>query len=111
MAKLVDHVHDPLVAEIVALWMAIIFCKEVGASQVEFEGDSLGVVQEVNSGSSGWSFYGHLIDDIRTPPVEFPSSIVRHVKRSANQATHELAKLIVHQSLDYVWNRCCSDLI
>jgi ribonuclease HI len=82
----VHHVYDPLVAEAVAMWRAIVFCKEVGTSQVKFEGDSLGVVQAMNNGSSGWSFYSHLIDDIRITLVEFPSSIVRHVKRLANQA-------------------------
>jgi ribonuclease HI len=80
MAKRVRHVHDPLAVEEVALWRAIVFCREVGVSQVEFEGDSLGVVRAVNNGSSCWSSYGHLMDDIRTTLAKFPNSVVQHVK-------------------------------
>jgi hypothetical protein len=111
MSKLVHHVDDPLAAEAVALWRAIVFCREVGAFQVEFEADFLGVVQAVNNGNAGWSSYEHLMDDIRTTLVEFPNSIVRHAKRSANRAAHGLAQLAMHQLEDCVWNRCCPNSI
>jgi ribonuclease HI len=55
MAKLVNHVHDPLVVEAMALWRALALCRDVRASQVEFEGDSLAVIQAVKTGNSGWS--------------------------------------------------------
>jgi hypothetical protein len=51
---------------------------------VEFEGDSLEVVQAVNRESPCWKSYGHLIADIQTKLLVFHRYAVRHVGRSAN---------------------------
>jgi ribonuclease HI len=59
MAKVIPHFRDPTVAEAVALWKAVNLCSDIGVSQVEFEGDSLEVVQAVNGESPCWKSYGH----------------------------------------------------
>jgi hypothetical protein len=40
MAKVLPTVTDPTVADALALWKAITFCRDLGYSQVVFEGDA-----------------------------------------------------------------------
>ena len=55
---------SPLVAEALAALLAIQLCKEMGLSQVHFEGDSKSVVDTMNHGEEDWSLSG---DCVRGP--------------------------------------------
>jgi phage tail protein X len=82
---------------------------------VEFEGDSLEVVQAVNRESPCWKSYGHLIADIQTKLLVFHRYICSpacgHADQIIYKAAHGLAKLAVNLSLDFVWNGICPESI
>jgi ribonuclease HI len=52
-------------AEALATLHAVIFAKELGFSNVIFEGDALIVVKAVNSKEPCESNYGHLVEDVK----------------------------------------------
>jgi ribonuclease HI len=80
-----------VVAETIAALHAVMWSIEQGFKRVVFEGDSLQVVNEVNSIHPCDSLYGHLIEDIKTGIQTLDVAIFSHVKREANSAAHELA--------------------
>ncbi|XP_059436307.1 uncharacterized protein LOC132169261 [Corylus avellana] len=84
---------EPVIAEALAALHAIILCQEENFQNVVFEGDSLQVVQAINSDSQCNSKYGHLIEDIKKGTRSLASSIFTHVKRSANEAANALAAM------------------
>jgi hypothetical protein len=56
-----------------------------------FEGDALQVVNSVNSLLPCNTGYGHLIEDIKANLHLVGLSSFKHVRRTANTVTHELA--------------------
>jgi ribonuclease HI len=42
-------IRDPEVAEVMAAWRAFMFCEDLGVHKAVFEGDSLNVVNAINS--------------------------------------------------------------
>jgi hypothetical protein len=50
-------------------------------------------VDVVNSNSTNWSHFGHLIDDTRRILEGFPKWKCNFVRREANEAAHWLAKV------------------
>lgn len=71
---------------------AVQFDKEVGLTQVIFEGDSLTVIQAILEGSSDVLPYGHVIEDIHVQALDFQLSIFTHVPRMCNVVVDALAK-------------------
>jgi ribonuclease HI len=91
LSKQVSIDVTPVVAETIAALHAVMWCIEQGFKRVVFEGDSLQVVNEVNSIHPCDSLYGHLIEDIKTGIQTLDVAIFSHVEREANGAAHELA--------------------
>ncbi|KAK7840646.1 putative ribonuclease h protein [Quercus suber] len=78
--------------EALACRRAVQFAREIGLTQVMFEGDSSTVIQAVQEGSSNVLPYGHVIEDIRMLALEFQSSVFTHVSRAYNVVADALAK-------------------
>jgi ribonuclease HI len=55
-----------LKAEALASLHAVKFCQELGISCIVLEGDAILIVLGINSSSTNWSKYGHVIWEIRT---------------------------------------------
>jgi ribonuclease HI len=85
LSKQVSIDVTPVVAEIIAALHAVMWCIEQGFKRVVFEGDSLQVVNEVNSIHPCDSLYGHLIEDIKTGIQTLDVAIFSHVKREAKR--------------------------
>ncbi|XP_059437060.1 uncharacterized protein LOC132170186 [Corylus avellana] len=90
-SKQQDIDTELVVAEAMAALHAIILSQEMNFQNVVFEGDSLQVVQAVNSVSQCNSIYGHLIEDIKVGLNKMATSSFTHVTRDANGAAHALA--------------------
>jgi hypothetical protein len=58
---------------------------------VSFEGDSLQVVNEVNTSNPCQSLHGHFIEDIKEGICSLEQVSFIHVSREANEAAHTLA--------------------
>lgn len=63
--------------------------------------------KEVPSSTS----YGHIVEDTRPLFQNFHVFEVRHVRRLANQAAHELAKFALDYKSDFEWLGACPQQI
>lgn len=75
----------------------------IGLSSVVLEGDSLRIVQALNSGKEDFSVIGNIIADIRRKACCFEHFSVRHVRREANGAAHCAAKRALGLGEVEVW--------
>lgn len=86
-------ISDPTVAEAYGAWSTMEFSSQLGLNKVILEGDSLEIVKALPREESSWNpRYGHLIDDAKNILHNFQVLSVNHVKRSANEVAHRLAK-------------------
>ena len=69
---------------------------------VIFESDALAVIQAVNDKAAG-SMYGHLIQGILQVCKSFESCHFKHLSRSFNSVTHELAQYARRTGNRQIW--------
>jgi ribonuclease HI len=96
-------VADPALAEAMAALHAVIFAKEMGFSQVLFEGDALTIVKAINSKGSCESIYGHFVEDVKRHKSDLLLASFRHVVREANSVAHTLTKQACTYVTDFHW--------
>ena len=78
--------------ETLACRRAVTFALEVGIQDVTFKGDSLTMIQAINSGGASEAPYDNLIEDILVYVSSFSSVVFKHVKRPCNRVADALAK-------------------
>ena len=78
--------------EALAFRRAVLFTKEIGLSDMIFEGDSTEVIQEIIQENSNHPDFGHIIDDIRILASDLNSFQFCHVKRNCNVVADAPAK-------------------
>ncbi|XP_042983225.1 uncharacterized protein LOC122312634 [Carya illinoinensis] len=83
---------DPLLGEAVAALKASTLCSNIGLDQVMLEGDSLAVVQAVQSREECWSPTGLVIRDIKLVLSRICTWSIHHISRRLNVVAHVLAK-------------------
>ena len=113
-SKVVHLVADPVVAETLAAFHALLFCLEQGFQNVIFEGDTQQVVNEVNFENPCNAKYRHLIEDIRLGLRSMVGSRFYHVRRTTNSAMHALAIEARTRVTDQLWcgvPSCVSDIV
>jgi ribonuclease HI len=103
LSQQVKSKHDPVIAEAIAARRAVEFCIEVEVQEVIFEGDSMLVVKAIQDSQPNWLPYGQIIDDIKWVMGSLRRWKIRHVKRDANKAAHELSKFATRNSDLHVW--------
>uniref|UniRef100_A0A803PQM1 Uncharacterized protein n=1 Tax=Cannabis sativa TaxID=3483 RepID=A0A803PQM1_CANSA len=86
-----------------ALFHALNWVSQSQLSITHIETDALRVSTALNSTKSDLSCFSDLIFDIRCLLSFFPSVLVSHAKRSANQAAHGLAKFALGLDEDISW--------
>jgi len=110
-ASFVSGIVNPIVAESMGAWQAVVMCCDLRFPLIVLEGDSLIVVSALNKEEPYWSSFGHIIEDIRAKLQNIPSVRVQHVSRDANKVAHVLAKAAVSQMLDNSWIEECPSYI
>jgi hypothetical protein len=70
---------------------------------VNFEGDALNVIKEVNSNPHFFSSVGHLVEGIRNEVGFFGTYSFAHIAGGLNEAAHFLAKTAITNVVDDVW--------
>ena len=95
LAALSERVRLPAtveVLEMLAARRAATFARELGFSQVCFEGDAELVVKCLQSRSVSNALTGHLVKDFMSIREYFQSSSIIHVRRHGNNVAHALAR-------------------
>jgi ribonuclease HI len=83
---------EPTTGEAFAAFNATCLCRDLKLQHIMMEGDAKLIVDAVNSNSSTWSRFGHIINDTRQILDDFIRWKCNHVRREANGAAHRLAK-------------------
>ena len=78
--------------EALACRRAVLFAKEIGLSDVIFEGEFAEVIQAIIQENSDHLDFGHIIDNIRIFASDLNSFQFCHVKRNCNVVVDALAK-------------------
>ena len=106
MAGLLGYVtgkHDPLVAEALGIQEAFSWLKQLQVKEVVVESDSLSLITYLGSDEKIGSSVGLIIDDCKSLQKEFDLCAFSFVHRSANSATHYLAKAACSASGQECW--------
>lgn len=96
-------VQEPVFAEAQGALCAAEFSRDLGLQSIILEGDSIQVVNALQGTGPNWSRYGQMVADARVVLTLVRRWLIRHTKREANSAAHQLAKAAVKQVMDRVW--------
>jgi hypothetical protein len=102
---------SPVAGEALALYHAACLGVELGGTKIILEGDSIQVINAMNSEEQLWSNFGHLVEDTKYAMRNVPGWKCNHVSRDANGAAHNLAKAAVKNGFDYTWMGDAPDCI
>jgi ribonuclease HI len=109
--KVTPHITEPASAEALAVWEAVVLAREVGGSRILLEGDSSVIVSALGAREPSLRVYGQILNDTKSMFSHFLSVEVHHVRRSANQVAHVLAKYGISQLLNNTWIDECPIII
>ncbi|XP_023879273.1 uncharacterized protein LOC111991715 [Quercus suber] len=90
--------------EAIAFREAVRFALQLGFADVVFEGDSESITNAINSGTSCYSSFGHILDDVKALALNFVSATIIHVKRQGNAVADKLAKAAKTLPCPHVWS-------
>ncbi len=79
---------ESVVADVIAALHFVILNKDMGFSWCNFGGDTLQIVQEINSESPTLSTIGHFVESTRQELGLLRSFSIVHIKREANSEAH-----------------------
>jgi hypothetical protein len=106
---------DASEAEALAAANGVIFCKELGYTNIIFEGDAMQIIKAIEVEDPCLRSYGHIIDCIRGELRCFENARFIHVRREANIAAHTLAKLATTHVTLSTWRGdvppCVGDIV
>ena len=106
---------EPITGEAFAAFSAVCLCRDLELQHIMMEGDAKQIVDAVNSNTSSWSRFGHIIDDTRRILGEFTRWTCNFVRREANEAAHWLAKAAIRNVNDRIWRdttpNCIRDIV
>ncbi|XP_059436591.1 uncharacterized protein LOC132169595 [Corylus avellana] len=95
-------VLTPSGAELTGALMAVYFCKSLGLTRVQFEGDAQAAVDDINSSVRDMSSLGHVVDDIRTELQGVSLWKFTFVRRDGNRAAHLLSRFAASYAVDKI---------
>jgi ribonuclease HI len=106
---------DSSTTESMAALMAVLFSKELGLSEVIFEGDIAQVISDINSPPPHFSKAGHITESMSLELEGFQYANFVHVPKELNSVAHVLAKKAAMYNLDCCWleeiSACISNLV
>jgi hypothetical protein len=106
IATLSQKVRGPQTVEMIealAARRAIIFAKEVGIDDVEFEGDAVNVICDLSCQVPIHTPYGLIIEDARAIHPNFQRPSLSHTRRSGNTVAHALARRAFNCNSPLIW--------
>ena len=89
--------------EAMAARRAILLAQEISLTRVVMEGDSLKVIEAINSPKQCRTQWGHIIEDIKIASLYLQECSFCHVSRGGNNLAHSLARRAVLTADTDVW--------
>ena len=84
---------EPTTGEAYAAYHAVCLCRDMGVQNLFLERDAKKIVEAINSATSTWSCFGHLIENTRPILLTLPRWNCVFVPHEQNEAAHRLAKV------------------
>lgn len=81
---------SPLATEALALLNGLKYCRELGVSKIEIEGDALTVLQALDATGVDLSEIGVVIEEVKLVMLDFEMVSWKHVKKKGNIVAHRL---------------------
>ena len=103
LSQKVHDIHTAKMMEALAARRAIIFAKEVGVVDVEFEGDAEIVIRDLYRNDPIQTPYGLVIEDAKALLQEFQGFSMSHTRRSGNSVAHALARRASDCNSSLIW--------
>uniref|UniRef100_A0A2N9H8G1 RNase H type-1 domain-containing protein n=1 Tax=Fagus sylvatica TaxID=28930 RepID=A0A2N9H8G1_FAGSY len=103
LSQKVHGTHTVEMIEALAAKRAIIFAKEVGVADVEFEGDAENVIRDLSSNDPIHTPYGLVLEDATAMLQEFQRFSMSHTRRSGNTVAHALARRASECNSSLIW--------
>jgi ribonuclease HI len=97
------HVADAEGAELLACKRGLVVAREAGVQRIILETDSVEVAAKLKGEGQDRSIYGPLVREIKSLFGNFEETLVRSVRRTANEAAHRMAKNGCDNKLCKVW--------
>lgn len=97
------YIVDLAVAEVIGAKMGADLGRLLGLHSIFLEGDTSAVVAALKREEEEFSRFGSIIIETREVLKVFPGWEVGFVRRSCNNAAHQLARLAVGQELNQIW--------
>jgi ribonuclease HI len=97
------YIIEAFTAEACALWKDLELATKLGFSHIVLEGDALAVTEELKREGACWGIHGPILNDAKFLLKQCQAGTVRHVRRQANEAAHQLAKLALSFNEERVW--------
>jgi hypothetical protein len=72
LSKTIVGLFEPTSGEALASYHAASLCRELGIQQACLEEDAKIIVDALNSNSSTWSRYGHIVEDMQSVLMKIP---------------------------------------
>ena len=94
---------DPLLAEALSCREALSWIKDLGLRDVCVESDALLLITALRGTSDDFSYFGLIVQDCKRLASDLLNCSFRFVRRSANQATHVLARAADSMSGQECW--------
>jgi ribonuclease HI len=106
---------EPTTGEAFGAFQAAQFIMEMGLHNIILKGDAKQIVDAINSYTSTWSQYGHLVDDTWCLLCSLSRWKCIFTHREANEAAHRLVKAAMMDISDIIWRdqtpHCISDIV
>ncbi|KAF5450671.1 hypothetical protein F2P56_031001 [Juglans regia] len=96
-----------VVVEAIALRRTIEVCKEMGFNKVIFEGDALVIINTVKENVMCWTWYGQVVEDVKSSLKELLHWKILFVRRDGNMIAHRLAKFALNIGKLTCWIEEC----
>lgn len=97
------YINDSTVAEALAFWTTANLRHQLGFVAAILEGDSLEVVQAAGNEGDLWNNYRPVVEEAKGVLNGRHPWEIRHVRRSANEAAHTIAKWAVSCNVNQLW--------
>ncbi|KAL6966495.1 hypothetical protein U1Q18_032275 [Sarracenia purpurea var. burkii] len=83
--------------------MAVELAKGLNVNNLHLEGDSLSVINAINSTAEDFSSSGAIIEEIKSQLRGFRNSICTHIQRMGNSVVHALSRLAISMGKPCTW--------
>jgi ribonuclease HI len=97
------YVCNPVVAEAMALWTAVVLLGQLSFMDVILEGDCLEVVKAIQMETRNETRYGFTLEEAKEMLKGCRLWEISHVRRTANEVAHRVAKMAVSLHVNNLW--------